>query len=431
MSKAAKQSIVILIVLLIGVFAFASLTYLQKQQLAQSKFSLDKQIGDLQIKEKQQLTKYLQLEEKLKGVESAKAELEKKLGSIDGDIKNFDQTMKNLTDERDQWKQRVDELKAERDKILAKLEEKEKEGPKIVYKYIEKEAPAEGAAGEKQKTAAAGTVVTEDVYWAQVLKEKAMLELELEKLKSNITNSSVEVVELKKTNTDLELELNQVLSDKESIERELKDANDLADNLALELARIKNDKKFLNDRTAKLNEDNVNLRDQIKRLSSTKIALEKTIIRIQEEKSEVEKKLLETENVVQGRIDEIWQIKDSLTRELNTSKSPSNSQEVELTPIVVSSGEPGSPAESTKGKDEKPALPSKGFNGSVVSVNEENNFVIVDLGEDAGVKLGEKLNVYRGSDYVGGLQIIQTRKDISAADIKEQVAKIQVGDNVK
>jgi len=60
-----------------------------------------------------------------------------------------------------------------------------------------------------------------------------------------------------------------------------------------------------------------------------------------------------------------------------------------LPPIVVT---------STQGdEEEKPQRAEKptGYNGNIVSVNEENNFVIIDLGEESGVKLGETLNVYR------------------------------------
>ena len=61
----------------------------------------------------------------------------------------------------------------------------------------------------------------------------------------------------------------------------------------------------------------------------------------------------------------------------------------------------------------------------------ENNFVIVNIGEGTGVRLGEQLSVYRDSKYIAKLEVIQVRKDISAADIKEQSSKIKVGDSVR
>ena len=41
------------------------------------------------------------------------------------------------------------------------------------------------------------------------------------------------------------------------------------------------------------------------------------------------------------------------------------------------------------------------------------------------------LSVYRDSKYIARLEVIQVRKDISAADIKDQWSKVVVGDTVK
>ncbi len=428
MSKAARQSIFILIGLLIIVFAFAAVTYLQKQQAETAKISLQKQIEDYQKRETEHILEAKDLQEKLKATEQAKAELEQRLSRVDVDIDSIDATMKKLTEERDQWKKKVDALAEEKDKLAAELEAKEKEGPKIVYKYVEKEPAEEEASAEteEEKPAQKAEVpVQDDSYWAQVLKEKAALEMQLENLKKNMTDNSVEIVELKKKNSDLQLALSDVQNEKESIEREIKYGNDLADTLALELARAKNDRKFLNDRMTKLGDENGNLREQIKGLTSTKIALEKTIVRLQDEKRGIEKKLLETENVIQSRIDEIWEIKESLNKGTPPPRLSQSVGEIELPPIVVAQGDRAQVSLPA------PKTPGVGVNGNILSVNEENNFVILDLGEASGVQVGEKLNVYRGAEYVAGLEIIQVRKDICAADIKDRVAKIKVGDAVK
>jgi hypothetical protein len=41
------------------------------------------------------------------------------------------------------------------------------------------------------------------------------------------------------------------------------------------------------------------------------------------------------------------------------------------------------------------------------------------------------VNVYRGASYIAGLEVIQVRKDILAADIKNKMMTIEVGDSVK
>jgi hypothetical protein len=71
------------------------------------------------------------------------------------------------------------------------------------------------------------------------------------------------------------------------------------------------------------------------------------------------------------------------------------------------------------------------LSGKVVSVDEANNFVIIDLGENAGVKVGNGFKVYHSDKQIASIEVIQARKDISAADIKQKSQKIQVGDLVK
>ena len=70
--------------------------------------------------------------------------------------------------------------------------------------------------------------------------------------------------------------------------------------------------------------------------------------------------------------------------------------------------------------------------GSIISINETNNFVIVDLGqENSPVSVGNPLKVYRGSNQIATLEVIQLRRDICAADIKDKSSELKVGDVVK
>ena len=212
------------------------------------------------------------------------------------------------------------------------------------------------------------------------------------------------------------------------MERQIKFGDDLSKTLSVELARAKNDNKYMTERLSKLMDENATLGQQIKGLTSTKVALEKSIVKLTEQKNDIEKKLDETEGVIQNRIEEIWEIKDSIDKKLNPSQSNSSSNEIELPPIVVSPEGGRGGAKKNLSKQEKNSDSSQ---GQIVSINESNNFVIVDMGENSGLKVGNELNVYRGSQYVAGLEVIQTRKDISAADIKQKVSDIKVGDSVR
>ena len=144
------------------------------------------------------------------------------------------------------------------------------------------------------------------------------------------------------------------------------------------------------------------------------------------EKDGMSKQLEQTETVLQNKIGEIWEIKDSLDRSFKPVKAGSQAgNEVELPPIVVSNQGPAlavfPDSEATK----------PGFEGKIISVNEDNHFVIVDIGQKRGLRAGDTLGVYRGSDYVARLEVLQVRPDIAAADLKEQWSKVKVGDTVR
>jgi hypothetical protein len=65
-------------------------------------------------------------------------------------------------------------------------------------------------------------------------------------------------------------------------------------------------------------------------------------------------------------------------------------------------------------------------------VNNEEKFVVLDLGESSGARPGLQLRVMRGDKNIATVEVIETRKDISAADIKEIISgvTIQEGDVV-
>lgn len=430
MSKNARICILFLIILLLGVFTFAGKIFLDKQRIDSARIALEQQVAEYQTREKKYISENKDMKDSLAEAEKIKTELETKVAGFDGDLEQLQSKIKELSTERDNWKKRVDAMRGERDALLVKLQEKPVSTPV-------KDAAEPASSGGEIVDAGSAVLASSDAvvdggdegHWAQVLKEKTSLQLDIEELNRKLNASNLEVEELKKQNSDLHLELTKLQDDKTAIEREIKYGNDLADSLSLELARAQNDKKFLGDRVNKIIDENTKLRDEIKQLTSTKIALEKSIVRLQEDKKGIEKKLDETEHVIQSRIDEIWQLKDSLDVSMKTPPEGA-ANHVELTPIVVSS-QGADPVPQENAAIPLEVAETHGFSGNIVSINDDNNFVIIDIGEDKGIRLGDSLSVYRGAEYVAGLEVIQVRKDIAAADIKSRVAKIQVGDHVR
>lgn len=441
MSKAAKRSLFILMALLVATLGFAAVSFFNLQKTEQEKAAVEQDLADarnqLHLREKQYAQNTAKLEDEIKKGNSEKARLADKIKETEREaeqqVQELSAQIDNITNDRDKWKRRIDTIREERDQLMAKIEAltkklEEKPEPQVIYKEREPEAaavispPPSDVIYAPDVPTGSGKAADED-YWAGLLKEKASLEIDIQKLKDELSAKSIEVVELKQNNENLRLEVDALKHQKEEVEAGLQHKSDMLDNISLELARTKNDKKFIADRVEKLNAENGSLRQQVKQLVSVKNALEKSVVRLSQEKDKIEGRLGQTETLIQSKIDEIWEIKDDLDRSIREAQSGAPANEVELPPIVVSAD--GQATHFNTGE----TIP--GLDGRIISINEANNFVIVDAGESAGVRLGDSLSVYRDAKYIARLEVIQVRKDISAADIKDQWTKVKVGDLIK
>ncbi len=446
MSKAAKQSLIILIFLLLVALGFAGYIVFEKNKLEKEVTYLNTELDKADKREKEKARKIGSLNKEIQGLNDVKTDLEGKLqvasnkaAELAREVEGLNQQITSVTDERDKLNRRVGILSQETEKLNREVVELKNREPEVKIVYRDREVPAAGDAKkgtqQSEPRSAKSTVEAKAIpkvsaddegYWAGVLKQKAELQVQIEDLKSQLSTYSLQVVELKQSNADLQLELDGLKHNKEEVEREIKYKTDLINNLSLELARSKNDKKFVVDRVDKLNEENKMLRSELKKLVSVKSSLEKSIVRLTEDKKKMAKQLEHTDGMIQSKIDEIWDIKESLDENFAASRGMNQKTEIELPPIVVNSSSTNEPAINFNYDQTTP-----GFDGRVVSINEDNNFIIVDVGESAGVRLGDTLSVYRDAKYIARLEVIQVRKDIAAADIKDQWARIKVGDVIR
>jgi hypothetical protein len=131
--------------------------------------------------------------------------------------------------------------------------------------------------------------------------------------------------------------------------------------------------------------------------------------------------------VIQDRINEIWSIKQTLDQKI-TQMSQVKDKNVELPPIIVNASGRGAAAEVPAASAVADAVDQR---HKIISINQKNHFVIVDMGQAHGSTIGRQLKVVRAGKEIATLEVIQVRKDISAADIKDQKASVQVGDQVQ
>lgn len=269
-----------------------------------------------------------------------------------------------------------------------------------------------------------------DNYWAGILKAKTTMELELGNIRNELKNLQISNEQIQREKSALELEVKSLNIEKQDLKRQLEYTQkqvqynqNIIDNISLELVGEKNDRLQTKDDFKTIKNDNEVLRRQLNTLNSQKINLEKKAQEFSQENSRFEKKFNEVDISLKDKIIELDVLKKQLVTGLVGQPviEQKSSSSIELPPIVV---RPQSNSGYTA--REIPSLQSK-----VLSVNRDNNFVVIDLGEDSGVKAGNTFKVYRDKRLIAVLEVIRVAKTVSACDIKDETSPIKIGDTVK
>lgn len=86
-----------------------------------------------------------------------------------------------------------------------------------------------------------------------------------------------------------------------------------------------------------------------------------------------------------------------VSTEENKEKQDSKDKKVELDKIVV--------------------VPNEVPQGRVLSIDNDTEFVIINLGEKDGVKPGDMMSILRGQEFLGDVKITRVQSEMSAADL--------------
>jgi chromosome segregation ATPase len=325
-------------------------------------------------------------------------------------------------------KNRVNSLSADLDKVSrekGELEKKydmaKKERDELVNKLRNQPAPVIIQQQPVQETAPQ----VNDAYWAGILKSKAVLEMQLEEIRRDLTNAKVNDEKLQREKNSLELDVNNINREKEDLMRQLDYNQRLVDSISKELVMERNDKILIQNSLKAIKSENAGLVKQLKNLGNQRVGLDKKLQELQDKNTILEKRFSDMETMLADKATQVSRLSDRLDRANGSQEGPSDRKEsVELTPIVV---RPKQDAGEPEASVQQPAS-SK---ARVLAINRENNFVIIDIGEDAGIKTGETFEVLRNNNSIGIIEVMQLRKDIAACDIKKETTPISVGDEIK
>jgi hypothetical protein len=125
--------------------------------------------------------------------------------------------------------------------------------------------------------------------------------------------------------------------------------------------------------------------------------------------------------------DQMLRLNETLLRYLKTSQGGDAQARMDLETQLRSTNQL-----VTTSKD---AAPQPGLmDGSVISVKDEWSFVVGNLGEKQGVKIGMPMRVMRGDRRIATLRVVDVRQKICGAIVQEmdsQKEKIKVGDRLQ
>ncbi|MBI2095236.1 MAG: hypothetical protein HYT89_03615 [Candidatus Omnitrophica bacterium] len=143
------------------------------------------------------------------------------------------------------------------------------------------------------------------------------------------------------------------------------------------------------------------------------------IRRLTEQNRELSQKLERLYKSASDKITEINLVKIALEETVSKAKDTLNEEwgAVDLGSIrLASAAERGRIRPATAGGGESGAPKTQ---GRVLAVNEEQGFVVVDLGKADHIKTGEELSVTRDGRTLATLSILETRDTMSACNIKD------------
>ncbi|RJO63421.1 MAG: hypothetical protein C4540_07170 [Candidatus Omnitrophota bacterium] len=380
--------------IIFGLFAVLLISLLFSAQLYNAKLALERERDSIK-KESEALGR--KVEENLQD----NKRLQEKLTL-------FNQDIERLAGEKDDLQKKYDSLKEERETLVQKLKEQAQAMEKL-------------QAAKPVEQAAAAAPKTEDVFWANLLKTKADLEIQLVNVRNELNSIRVTNEQLQREKASLTIEVSTLTTENQDLKRQVDYNQKVLDSITKELVNEKNDKFEIQKNFKDIRSENGLLRQQLKGLIGNKANLETRLQELQTKYNDLQNNLSKLDTMLKDKMLQVDSLQKSLEQTMKGGSGEEKQDAVQLPPIVVRPQTESPRAKATKAMSE----------GKVLLINRSNNFVIINLGEDAGVKAGDSFEVYRNNDTIARIEAAQTRKAISACDIVRENTPIKVGDSVR
>lgn len=271
----------------------------------------------------------------------------------------------------------------------------------------------------------------------QITKERKELQEKVNVLTSDLDKAFQEKQDIRKQYDSLVQERDSLVEKAKSLKKD-------NEQLQNDLAGLKSEKQKLDQSLeaslVPLKQENAQLKQQLDTFNGLKGKLDSELAQLKSEKSDLEQKLNGIDALLQQKLTRIryLSLKDDLDAlhsggtKAETQVIPqgerTEKESVELPPIVVR------PKEESTFVDAASTIQKSTFTkptGTVLDINKDNKFVIIDLGQDVGTEVGNTFKVYKHGEPVADIKVIQARQSISACDIIEETKPIAAGDIVR
>ncbi|MBU2102514.1 MAG: hypothetical protein ABH865_08755 [Candidatus Omnitrophota bacterium] len=351
----------------------------------------------------------------------------------------LEDTNKRLFQERSDFESRAVKLDAENRELAAKQEEVQRELTRVeseratLQKKYDDVSQQRDALVEKLKSKSTVTatdrpespdagmpsVPNSDEYWIDFVKTKAKLEAQVDSLNKDMLDAKNKLAGMDKEAKELSIKIDELTKEKERLANDISFKERTLSIMSRDLVTEREGRKIAIEELNKLRSENVTLKRELIMGNKEKMQLQTAMKDTLEKKDSLEKRIGEIDRVLREKAITLEELQEQMKTAVKGGKAviARESASVELPPIVV-----------------KPGVASglRGIKGETIAVNEEEKFIIVNLGEASGVRPGVQMAVLRGDREIGTVEIIETRRDISAADIREVVSgfTIQKGDLV-
>ncbi|MDD5069344.1 MAG: hypothetical protein PHV17_01320 [Candidatus Omnitrophica bacterium] len=385
---------ILFLILLLGVGAVAVV------------FNMQSRDKDKQIREKDDYI--YELENTTEALKSDKRTAENKISALEQRNSQIQSELDRAQQEIEVTKRRYNEVSMERDQLMEKLRSQPQVEPTASVP-VRREIISSSDSGDSGGS---------DEYWADFIRAKADLEVQLADLRKELIDANGVISGLDEKNKSLSIKIDGLTKDREKLTDEMKFKERSMSIMSRDLVVERESRKSAIEELKKLRSDNVSLKRELLVVNKDKMRLQNSLKDALEKKEKLQVRISEIDSVLREKSLTLEELQDDLNIAIKGGQrvAAQDKRSIELPPIVV-----------------KPEISGvRTLRAEVIAVNPQEKFVVVDLGESSGVRPGTNLRVVRGNKEIGTVEIIETRKDISAADIKEVVGgyTIQEGDIV-